>query len=248
VSAAALEVRGLHVAYGGIEAVHGIDFDVNAGEIVCILGANGAGKTSTLLAISGVIRPKAGSILFEGQQLTKIPGHRIAGMGIAHVPEGRRVFPRMTVWENLQMGVYAARREPSVSDVARVFELFPLLRDRRTQVAGTLSGGEQQMLAIGRALISRPRLMLLDEPSMGLAPVLVKNIFGLLQSINRDGLTMVIVEQNARMALSLATRAYVMETGSIVLHGESAALAIDPRVRTAYLGGSPRNSDARVNE
>jgi branched-chain amino acid transport system ATP-binding protein len=242
-----LSLRGLRVAYGPIEAVHGIDVEVFPGEIVCILGANGAGKTSTLLAVSGVLRPKGGSIVFDGKDLGRTADHQIAGLGIAHVPEGRRVFPRMTVWENLQMGSYAAGRDPEPADIQRVFDLFAVLRDRRNQLAGTLSGGEQQMLAIGRALVSRPKLLLLDEPSMGLAPLLVKTIFDLLRSVNADGLTTLLVEQNARMALALAHRAYVMETGAIVLSGPSDELAGDPRVQTAYLGGSPAGTATALN-
>lgn len=234
-----LQVSDLRVAYGAIEAVHGISLEVREGEIVALLGANGAGKTSTLLAISGVVRPTSGEVRFQDRDLVSLPGHRIAALGVAHVPEGRRLFPRMTVRENIFMGTYAEKRDPSRPDLESVFELFPTLRDRLAQPAATLSGGEQQMVAIARALVSRPKLLLLDEPSMGLAPRLVKQIFDLLRTINENGLPILLVEQNARMALQLASRAYVLETGTIVLHGAASELAAEPRVQAAYLGASP---------
>ena len=249
IQAPVLRVQGLRVGYGSIEVVHGVDFEVRPGEIVCILGANGAGKTSTMLAISGVIRARAGSVTYLGRDITRWAGHRIAGLGIAHVPEGRRVFPRMTVLENLLMGTYAFGRNPTPADLDMVYGLFPILRDRHGQPAGTLSGGEQQMLALGRALVSRPQLLLMDEPSMGLAPRLVKTIFGLLRKVNETGLTMVLVEQNARMALGLASRVYVLETGSIVLEGRAPDLVEHPRIRAAYLGGTVGDEEiARESE
>ncbi|MCC7104440.1 MAG: ABC transporter ATP-binding protein [Chloroflexi bacterium] len=231
-----LEVHGLKVRYGPIEAVHGIDLEVRRGEIVTIIGANGAGKTSTLLAISGVQRATAGVVRFLGQEIQDLPGHRIAAMGLGHVPEGRRVFPRMSVWENLAMGTYARRTVPSAEDLERVFKLFPVLKERLRQLAGTLSGGEQQMLAIGRALVARPQLLLLDEPSMGLAPRLVATIFALIREINAAGVTMLLVEQNARMALRAADRAYVLESGAVTLQAPAESLLDDDAVRAAYLG------------
>ena len=231
-----LDVRGLKVRYGPIEAVHGIDIEVRRGEIVTIIGANGAGKTSTLLAISGVQRAAAGSIHFEGTAIQGLPGHRIAALGLGHVPEGRRIFPQMSVWENLAMGTYASRRLPSPEDLERIFGLFPILKERLRQLGSTLSGGEQQMLAIARALVARPRLLVLDEPSMGLAPRLVQTIFALLKEVNETGVTMLLVEQNARMALRLAHRAYVLESGAVTLTAPAAALLDDDAVRAAYLG------------
>jgi len=232
-----LEVRNLRVRYGAIEAVHGVDLHVNQGEIVSIIGANGAGKTSILMRISGVIPPAGGTVSFCGQEIQSWPAHRIVAAGLTHVPEGRRLFARMTVWENLAMGTYAHGVVPSSEDVDRVFELFPVLKERRNQLAGTLSGGEQQMLAIGRGLVSRPRLLLLDEPSMGLAPKLVALIFHLLQEINKSGVTMLLVEQNARTALKISSRAYVLETGLITVEDNALALMHNEAVRKAYLGG-----------
>lgn len=233
----ALSVRGLTVSYGQIEAVQGIDLDVSEGEIVALVGANGAGKTSTLLAISGVQRAAAGSIIFSGQNVSGWPAHRIAPEGMAHVPEGRRIFPRMSVWENLAMGTYAMKRMPDTADLERVFALFPILRNRLTQAAGTLSGGEQQMLAMARALVAGPKLLLLDEPSMGLAPQLVERVFELIRQVNEAGVSILLVEQNAEMALSIAGRAYVLENGRIRVAGDAAKLLQDEDIRAAYLGG-----------
>jgi branched-chain amino acid transport system ATP-binding protein len=242
-----LEVKGLRVRYGPIQAVHGIDFHVHRGEIVCLIGANGAGKTSTLLALSGALRPSGGEVAFMGRPIHNLPGHRIAALGLAHVPEGRRIFPRMTVWENLAMGTYAKKVVPTDEDLARVFDLFPVLRERAHQPGGTLSGGEQQMLAFVRALVARPRLLLLDEPSMGLAPRLVADVFALIANINAHGagVSILLVEQNARMALRTATRAYVLESGSIVLSGAAKDLLDSDAVRAAYLGGSLAGTEVR---
>ena len=231
-----LEVRGLRVRYGGIEAVHGIDLDVERGEIVAIIGANGAGKSSTLLAISGIGRVADGTIRFDGAAIQRSPTHRIASLGLAHVPEGRAIFPRMSVRENLAMGTYALGRDPVESELERIYSLFPILKERQRQPGGTLSGGEQQMLAIGRGLISGPSLLMLDEPSMGLAPILVKGIFDLLRTINAAGVSVLLVEQNARMALQLASRAYVFENGRVVLAERASTLLDDDRVRASYLG------------
>jgi branched-chain amino acid transport system ATP-binding protein len=230
-----LELRGLHVAYGAIEAVKGIDLVVNEGEVVTLLGANGAGKTTTLQAISGLLRPRQGEIRFHDERIDGIPPHEVVSLGIGHSPEGRRVFPLMSVLENLQMGAYRFRRVPK-EDLDRVFGLFPVLAQRRGQEAGTLSGGEQQMLAIGRALMGRPSLLLLDEPSMGLAPLIVAQIFDIIREINTQGTTVLLVEQNAAQALKLATRGYVLETGSIVMSAPAPELLSNPRVRAAYLG------------
>ena len=232
-----LRVEQLHVAYGGIEALKGVELEVDEGAIVTLLGANGAGKTTTLRTISGLLRPRAGSIEFDGRRIDRIPPHEMAGIGIAHVPEGRRIFPRMSVHENLLMGAYH-RRDSVDEDIDRVHELFPVLKERSSQDGGTLSGGEQQMLAIARALMSRPRLLLLDEPSMGLAPMIVARIFEIIREINEQGTTVLLVEQNAAQALRLATRGYVLETGRIVIEDDSAALLADDRIRAAYLGDS----------
>jgi branched-chain amino acid transport system ATP-binding protein len=231
-----LEVRDLLVSYGEIRAVKGISLSVAAGEIVALLGANGAGKTTTLKTVSGLLAPRAGEIRLDGESLRGMPPHLIVRKGIAHVPEGRHVFNRLTVYENLEMGAYARSDAGVAADLDRVFALFPRLWERRRQRAGTLSGGEQQMLAIGRALMANPRLLLLDEPSMGLAPVLVEQIFETIQSINRQGTTVLLVEQNAALALEVATRAYVLETGTIVLSGAAADLVRHEDVRRAYLG------------
>jgi branched-chain amino acid transport system ATP-binding protein len=230
-----LQVDGIRVAYGGIEALRGVSFDVDEGEIVTLLGANGAGKTTTLRTLSGLLRPRAGTITFAGQRVDDIPPHQMVRLGIGHVPEGRRIFPRMSVRENLTMGAYH-RRDDSAEDMERVFELFPVLRDRQSQDGGTLSGGEQQMLAIGRALMSRPRLLLLDEPSMGLAPMIVARIFEIIREINQQGTTVFLVEQNAAQALRLANRGYVLETGEIVMSDRADALLTNSRIREAYLG------------
>ncbi|MGE5599634.1 MAG: ABC transporter ATP-binding protein [Bacteroidota bacterium] len=233
-----LEVRDLHVYYGAIHAIQGISFAVEEGEIVTLIGANGAGKSTTLKTVSGLLRPRAGSIRYDGRELTHVPAHQIVALGVSQVPEGRRVFANMTVLENLELGAYRRRDPEGIrKDLDRVFTLFPRLAERRRQAAGSLSGGEQQMLATGRGLMSRPRLMLMDEPSMGLAPLLVKEIFSIIGEINAAGTTILLVEQNAHMALSIAHRAYVLETGKIVLSGPSAELAQNARVKEAYLGG-----------
>ena len=231
-----LEVQDLHVYYGEIPALKGVSLEVARGEIVALLGSNGAGKTTTLKTLSGLLPARSGEVLLEGESIRGMPAHVIVRKGIAHVPEGRRVFNRLTVRENLEMGAYTRSDSGVAADLDLVFSLFPRLRERQAQVAGTLSGGEQQMLAIGRALMANPRLLLLDEPSMGLAPVLVEQIFDTVRSINRHGTTILLVEQNAALALDVAQRAYVLETGSIVLSGAAADLARNPDVRRAYLG------------
>ncbi|MGE5336845.1 MAG: ABC transporter ATP-binding protein [Gemmatimonadota bacterium] len=232
---ALLEVDDLHVYYGQIHALKGVSVAVERGEIVTLIGANGAGKTTTLKTISGLLRPRTGSVRCDGEELTRIAAHKIVARGIVQVPEGRRIFQSLTVLENLAMGAYSrGRADPR--DIERMFAMFPRLAERRTQVAGTLSGGEQQMLAMGRALMSEPRVLLLDEPSMGLAPVLVDGIFDTIQAINARGVTILLVEQNAAMALAVAHRGYVLETGSIALAGESAELRENAKVRSAYLG------------
>jgi branched-chain amino acid transport system ATP-binding protein len=232
-----LEVKGLEVRYGGIRAVKGIDLAVEEGELVCLIGANGAGKSSTLRAIAGLLPAGAGAVTYAGRDLAGTRAFERARAGLVLVPEGRGVFPQLTVDENLDMGAYARADREVEADRERVFGLFPRLRERRGQTGGTLSGGEQQMLAIGRALMSRPKLLLLDEPSMGLAPIVVQLIFEVIQEINAGGVTCLLVEQNARAALALARRAYVMESGAITLSGPAAALANDPKVVEAYLGG-----------
>jgi branched-chain amino acid transport system ATP-binding protein len=238
-SAPVLEIRGLEVSYGGVRALQGIDLTVNDGEIVTILGANGAGKSTTLRAVSGLIRPSAGQIRYRGQDVHAIPAHELVHQGIAHAPEGRRLFGTLTVQENLTLGAYTRKDPQRVAETqAWVTSLFPALRERGQQLAGTLSGGEQQMLAMARALMGNPRLLLLDEPSLGLAPLVVKTIFRTIREINQThGVTIVLVEQNARAALRLAHRGYVMEVGRIVLEDAAAALAASPRVQGAYLGG-----------
>jgi branched-chain amino acid transport system ATP-binding protein len=231
-----LEVRDLHVYYGEIHALKGISFTVRQGEIVTLLGSNGAGKTTTLRTLSGLLAARRGDVRLEGASLLGVAPHDVVLKGITHVPEGRRIFNRLTVVENLEMGAYT-RGDPGIGqDLDQVFAVFPRLKERRAQVAGTLSGGEQQMLAIGRALMARPRLLLLDEPSMGLAPVLVEQIFETVQTINRQGVTILLVEQNAAMALSIAGRGYVLETGQLALEGSARELADNPEVRRAYLG------------
>ncbi len=232
-----LEVSGLKVAYGGINAVKGIDFAVNAGEMVTLIGANGAGKTTTLKALTGLVRPAAGCVRYNGDDVTAMPSHRLVRRGVALVPEGRGVFARLTVAENLDMGAYSRNDKPAIrADLEHVYALFPRLAERRRQAAGTLSGGEQQMLAIGRALMSRPKLLLLDEPSMGLAPLLVQKIFETIRAIAAAGVTILLVEQNAKLALEICNRGYVMESGEITLHDNAQSLLANPQVRRAYLG------------
>jgi branched-chain amino acid transport system ATP-binding protein len=231
-----LEVRDLHVYYGEIHALKGISFSVRPGEIVTLLGNNGAGKTTTLRALSGLLAARHGDVQLEGRSLLGIAPHDVVLKGVTHVPEGRRIFNRLSVVENLEMGAYTRGDAAIGQDMDHVFAVFPRLKERRTQVAGTLSGGEQQMLAIGRALMARPRLLLLDEPSMGLAPVLVEQIFETVLTINREGVTILLVEQNAAMALSIAERGYVLETGRLALEGGARELADNPEVRRAYLG------------
>ena len=232
-----LEVSGLKVAYGAITAVRGIDFHVEAGEMVALIGANGAGKTTTLKALAGVIAPVAGRVRYNGTDIIGMPSYRLVALGIALVPEGRGVFPRLTIAENIDMGAYSRRdREGIAVDRDHVYELFPRLAERRQQTAGTLSGGEQQMLAIGRAIMSRPKLLLLDEHSMGLAPLMVQKIFDTIRAIAATGVTTFLVEQNAKLALELCDRGYVMESGEIILHDRARALLANPQVRRAYLG------------
>jgi branched-chain amino acid transport system ATP-binding protein len=234
---AALLVRGLRVAYGGIEAVKGIDLEVHEGELVALIGANGAGKTSTLKAITGALPLRSGTVTLFGEPTHALPGHQLVGKGLVMVPEGRGIFARMTILENLEMGAFVRRDSAAIADdIDRMLTLFPRLRERTQQLAGTLSGGEQQMLAIGRALMAQPRLLLLDEPSMGLAPILVEKIFAVIRQVARQGTTILLVEQNARLALQCANRGYVMESGTIGLQGPAQSLLDDPAVRSAYLG------------
>ncbi len=232
-----LKVDNINVYYGAIHAIKGVSLEVNEGEIVTLIGANGAGKSTTLKAISNLLHPKTGSIEFFGEKLAHIPPHKIVEKGLAHVPEGRRIFLQMTVQENLEMGAYTQDGKTFDEDIQVVYEQFPRLLERRKQIAGTLSGGEQQMLAMGRALMSRPKLLMLDEPSMGLAPILVEQIFDIIKELHKKGTTILLVEQNAQMALSVADRAYVMETGKITLFGTGKELAESDSVRKAYLGG-----------
>jgi len=231
-----LEIRDVTVSYGMIDALRGINLAVKQGEIVALIGANGAGKSSTLMTVSGVTPLRAGAVYFEQQEISGLPVHEIVGLGISQVPEGRRIFPRMTVRENLEMGAFARGKGERDQDIEAVHRLFPTLAERSRQFGGTLSGGEQQMLAIGRALMSRPRLLLLDEPSLGLAPIIVSRIFRIIKEINEQGTTILLVEQNAKAALRLAHRAYVMETGKIVMEGKASTLANDPGIKKAYLG------------
>jgi len=233
-----LTVNDINVFYGAIHAIKGVSLEVNEGEIVTLIGANGAGKSTILRTISGLLKPKTGSIQFEGQEIAGMPAHEIVKTGISQVPEGRRIFAEMSVLENLELGAFTRKDKDGIkADMELVFERFPRLKERIDQLAGTLSGGEQQMLAMGRALMSRPRLLLLDEPSMGLAPLLIKEIFAIIQDINKTGTTVLLVEQNANMALSIAHRAYVLETGRITLSGDAKELAASDEVRKAYLGG-----------
>ena len=232
-----LKVDNINVYYGAIHAIKDISFEVNEGEVVTLIGANGAGKSTILKTVSGLLRSKTGSIEFEGGDIGHLAPHKVVNHGLAHVPEGRRVFTRMTVEENLEMGGYTRPNSEIDASIALVYEQFPRLKERRKQIAGTLSGGEQQMLAMGRALMSKPKLLMLDEPSMGLAPILVEQIFEIIQSLHKAGTTILLVEQNAQMALSVADRGYVLETGKIVTTGTGAALLEDESVKKAYLGG-----------
>jgi len=232
-----LKIKGLNVYYGVIHALKNINIEVNEGEIVTLIGANGAGKTSTLRAISGLIPIKSGEITFQGNHIEKLPGYKISGLGISHVPEGRRIFANMSVMENLELGAYLRKDKNNLQrDYDMVFDKFPRLKERIKQQAGTLSGGEQQMLAMGRALMIKPKILLMDEPSMGLAPIIVRDIFSIIQEINKSGTTVLLVEQNAHMALSIANKAYVIETGNIVLEGKSEELLNNDAIRSAYLG------------
>lgn len=232
-----LEINGLEVYYGAINAIKGISFNVEQGEIIALIGANGAGKTTTLHTITGLVSAKRGSIIFNGRELTKTPAHKIVAMGMAHVPEGRRVFAQLSVYENLMLGAYTRKDKAEINEsLERVYERFPRLKERRTQSAGTLSGGEQQMLAMGRALMSKPSIILMDEPSMGLSPLYVSEIFDIIQEINKSGTTVLLVEQNAKKALSIANRAYVLETGNIALSGDARELMDNEQVKKAYLG------------
>ena len=234
---AMLEVKDLHVSYGAIQAVQGVSFEINQGDIVALIGSNGAGKSTILRTISGLEHAKSGSILFNGAELTKMKAHKIVEQGIAHVPEGRRIFPKLTVTENLNMGANLRKDKEGIKQsMEKVFEVFPRLKERAKQEAGTLSGGEQQMLALGRALMTQGSLLMLDEPSMGLAPIIVEEIFEIIKKINADGTTILLIEQNAFLALNTASRAYVLETGKITMQGPSAQLLTDPRVKEAYLG------------
>ena len=233
---AMLEVKGLEVYYGVIQAIKGISFEVNQGEIIALIGANGAGKTTTLHTITSLIAAKSGSIVYEGTDVTRIPGYKLVGMGIAHVPEGRRVFSSLTVLQNLKMGAYTRKDKNELDETLKmIYRRFPRLEERKNQPAGTLSGGEHQMLAMGRALMSHPRLIVMDEPSMGLSPIYVNEIFDIIQKINGDGTTVLLVEQNAKKALSIANRAYVLETGNIVLSGDAGDLLNNDQVKKAYL-------------
>ncbi len=234
---AMLEIRDLQVYYGMIQAIKGISLDVNQGEVIALIGANGAGKTTTLHTITGLLKPKAGSILFEGVDITKIAPHKIVSMGMAHVPEGRRVFSELTVLQNLRLGAYTRKDKDEIEEsLAGVYKRFPRLEERKNQIAGTLSGGEQQMLAMGRALMSKPKIILMDEPSMGLSPIFVNEIFQIIQDVSADGVTVLLVEQNAKKALSIADRAYVLETGTISLEGNAQELLNDDSIKKAYLG------------
>ena len=234
---ALLEVKDLEVFYGVIQAIKGVSFEVNEGEIIALIGANGAGKTTILHTITGLITPKRGQIFFNGKEITKVPAHKIVSLGLAHVPEGRRVFSQMTVYQNLRMGAFTrSDKEEIEQSLEKVYERFPRLKERSSQTAGTLSGGEQQMLAMGRALMSHPKILVMDEPSMGLSPILVGEIFDIIQSVSASGTTVLLVEQNAKKALSIANRAYVLETGRIVKTGNAKDLLEDDDIRKAYLG------------
>ena len=234
---AMLVVKDLEGYYGMIQAIKGISFEVNNGEVIALIGANGAGKTTTLHTITGLLSPKKGSVIFEGKDITKIPAHKIVSMGMAHVPEGRRVFADLSVYENLKLGAYTRKDKENLNkDLENIYKRFPRLAERKNQSAGTLSGGEQQMLAMGRALMSKPSIILMDEPSMGLSPILVNEIFDIIESISKSGTTVLLVEQNAKKALSIADRAYVLETGKIVTSGKASELLEDDSIKKAYLG------------
>ena len=241
---AMLEVKNLKVHYGVIQAIKGISFEVNEGEVIALIGANGAGKTTTLHTITGLLSPKKGmlkpsegEILFEGQDIVKVPGHKIVSMGMAHVPEGRRVFAELSVYENLKLGAYTRKDKNEIAEsLAKVYKSFPRLEERKNQLAGTLSGGEQQMLAMGRALMSKPKIILMDEPSMGLSPIFVEEIFHIIREISAGGTTVLLVEQNAKKALAIANRAYVLETGNIVLSGDAKEMMNNDSIKKAYLG------------
>jgi branched-chain amino acid transport system ATP-binding protein len=234
---AMLEVKDLEVNYGVIKAIKGVSFEVNEGEVISLIGANGAGKTTILHAVSGLLNKTAGTVMFEGKDITKTPAHKIVYMGMSHVPEGRRVFAQLTVLENLKLGAYSRKDKNELNEtLEKVYKSFPRLEERKNQLAGTLSGGEQQMLAMGRALMSHPDIILMDEPSMGLSPIFVNEIFSIIEDVNKDGVTVLLVEQNARKALTIADRAYVLETGSIVKEGNANDLLNDESIRKAYLG------------
>lgn len=234
---AMLEIKDLQVYYGMIQAIKGVSFEVNQGEVIALIGANGAGKTTILHTITGLLSPKAGSVYFEGKDITKIPAHKIVSMGMAHVPEGRRVFAELSVLQNLKMGAYTRKDKEEIEQTLRnVYDRFPRLEERKNQMAGTLSGGEQQMLAMGRALMSHPKIILMDEPSMGLSPIFVNEIFSIIEQVSKSGTTVLLVEQNAKKALSIADRAYVLETGNIVLDGNANDLLNDDSIKKAYLG------------
>ena len=234
---AMLDVKDLEVYYGVIQAIKGISFTVEQGEVIALIGANGAGKTTTLHTITGLLSPKRGHVMFEGKDITKVPAHKIVSMGMAHVPEGRRVFAELSVYENLKMGAYTRKDKNEIEEsLANVYKRFPRLEERKNQMAGTLSGGEQQMLAMGRALMSKPKIILMDEPSMGLSPILVNEIFDIIRAVSESGTTVLLVEQNAKKALAIADRAYVLETGKIVLEGNAKDLLEDDSIKKAYLG------------
>ena len=234
---AMLEVKDLEVYYGMIQAIKGVSFHVDQGEVIALIGANGAGKTTILHTVTGLLSPKKGSVIFEGQEVTKIPAHKIVSLGMAHVPEGRRVFAELSVYENLKMGAYTRKDKSEIEEnLQKIYERFPRLKERKNQMAGTLSGGEQQMLAMGRALMSQPKIILMDEPSMGLSPILVNEIFDIIQEVSKSGTTVLLVEQNAKKALSIADRAYVLETGKIALEGRAEDLLRDNSIKKAYLG------------
>ena len=234
---AMLEVKDLEVYYGMIQAIKGISFHVDKGEVIALIGANGAGKTTTLHTVTGLLSPKSGHVIFEGKDITKVPAHKIVSMGMAHVPEGRRVFAELSVYENLKMGAYTRKDKNEIEEsLKNVYKRFPRLEERKSQMAGTLSGGEQQMLAMGRALMSKPKIILMDEPSMGLSPIMVNEIFDIIRSVSESGTTVLLVEQNAKKALSIADRAYVLETGKIALEGKAKDLLEDDSIKKAYLG------------